>query len=626
MSYRKTVDANSIAFTQEGTGAVASTVQTKFGETLSVTDFGAVGDAVTDDSAAIQSALDAMGFGDTLLFPNGIYLLLTGLNITKSGVTLKGSNTIGDGGDPQWDYGKGPVLITNVAALDHLTLTWTYSTPYTYFSTSLLYQGTANTLYTSNVTIDGLQFSSIGAEHTGIAVNAKQGNKASDMTVRNCTFQGIGSPIACPMSNGGYGSGLSLIEGNSFYKKTTIPTTASDAILLGTGGVIIRNNEITWGAIRYHAGVTQTHRVLITGNNPCGHIDASADTGSGGDWVISSNSFVDMELGSMNIILDGIRRFSIVDNTIGSGTQGAGIEIRSLATDGIIANNLLMNTAQSTDVISCAGQRVTITDNHIQSLQATNFVVLEALSQSCRVSGNAFLDTTGKHILPSIACPDLSDPTSGGGLNIVANEGGERVNITVFGEFGETGATGEIGENDGPLIDIADAGGTITLPSVAVAARGKVLHFKDSAGNAFLENITVEGSTGETIDGASSFILDKDFQSVTIANMGDTWSKLSDTGEVNPLGVTTLGATGELTTEDFVACTTGGITVTLPVAATVGSGKVVYIKDRDGNANASNITIEGNGSETIDDSLNLVMNVDYQAVTLVTDGLNWMTV
>lgn len=63
-----------VKFTQAGTGAVERLASEKLKELVSVKDFGAVGDGVTDDRAAIQLAINA-AYGKTLYIPAGQYLL-----------------------------------------------------------------------------------------------------------------------------------------------------------------------------------------------------------------------------------------------------------------------------------------------------------------------------------------------------------------------------------------------------------------------------------------------------------------------------------------------------------------------------------------------------------------------
>lgn len=77
-------------------GAVGKTVHQKFQEMVSVKDFGAVGDGVTDDTAAIQAAINAVAAngGGSIFFPEGTYLLSSELTITTAGITLFGANRL----------------------------------------------------------------------------------------------------------------------------------------------------------------------------------------------------------------------------------------------------------------------------------------------------------------------------------------------------------------------------------------------------------------------------------------------------------------------------------------------------------------------------------------------------
>lgn len=70
-----------VSYLPAGTGAVATTVQAKLRESVSVKDFGAVGDGVTDDTIAIQAAINAqvpLHFGgDTYKITSPITQILT---------------------------------------------------------------------------------------------------------------------------------------------------------------------------------------------------------------------------------------------------------------------------------------------------------------------------------------------------------------------------------------------------------------------------------------------------------------------------------------------------------------------------------------------------------------------
>ena len=66
--------ANMVGYLYPNVSAVSRTVSSKLGEVeISVRDFGAIGDGVTDDTAAIHRALDATHAGATLRFPVGTY-------------------------------------------------------------------------------------------------------------------------------------------------------------------------------------------------------------------------------------------------------------------------------------------------------------------------------------------------------------------------------------------------------------------------------------------------------------------------------------------------------------------------------------------------------------------------
>ena len=104
-------DSDTVTYTPDGTGAVATTVENKLRESVSVKDFGAVGDGVADDTTAIQAAIDYAGTfaisggasqADknlynrcTVFIPSGRYKVTSKITINSAGVHIKGAGIFG---------------------------------------------------------------------------------------------------------------------------------------------------------------------------------------------------------------------------------------------------------------------------------------------------------------------------------------------------------------------------------------------------------------------------------------------------------------------------------------------------------------------------------------------------
>ena len=77
-------NANAVSYNQGGTGSVARTVEAKFKDSISVKDFGAVGDGGTDDTTKIQAALTAATGTKNVYLPAGTYIVSTTIYIPSN--------------------------------------------------------------------------------------------------------------------------------------------------------------------------------------------------------------------------------------------------------------------------------------------------------------------------------------------------------------------------------------------------------------------------------------------------------------------------------------------------------------------------------------------------------------
>jgi len=102
-----------IGYSPGGTGSVTTTVQAKLRQTVSVKDYGAVGDGTTDDTTAIQNTISAVGAagGGVVFFPTGTYKISSKLTINNNAVFLQGSGR------------RASILAPTAMSTDHILFT-----------------------------------------------------------------------------------------------------------------------------------------------------------------------------------------------------------------------------------------------------------------------------------------------------------------------------------------------------------------------------------------------------------------------------------------------------------------------------------------------------------------------
>ncbi|MCP3709721.1 glycoside hydrolase family 55 protein [Paraburkholderia sp. CNPSo 3274] len=86
------IQSSKLSYNEGGAGALTRTVQSRLQDFVTVKDFGATGNGSTDDTAAIQAAITAVGNagGGTVYFPPGTYKI-SSLTVPTTGVFLLGA-------------------------------------------------------------------------------------------------------------------------------------------------------------------------------------------------------------------------------------------------------------------------------------------------------------------------------------------------------------------------------------------------------------------------------------------------------------------------------------------------------------------------------------------------------
>jgi len=277
-----------VGFLQSGVSAVARTAQAKFRDTVSVMDFGAMGDGTTDDTAAIQAAINS---GYSLVFPAGTYKCA---NLTQS------TNF-------QRFYAYGQVNLSKNANGTLLTSSGTY------------------------VEFNGLQF--LGTGYTGDNIVCSGNNPR----FLNCSSYGT-SGRALKAT----GSHVQIIGTCGIYATTDATATGYD-IEIGVSGTATLYHELygvyssqsTGGILLTDTG---SHHIVGGQFGKLTIASGTAPAGSNGGMTVGARILGDVTVNLANSVFSG-NQFSTLTITLGTGTSQHSLDSSNNLVNTTIVNN-----------------------------------------------------------------------------------------------------------------------------------------------------------------------------------------------------------------------------------------------------------------------------------------------
>ena len=370
--------SNLVGFIQSGAGATARTVQSKLREFVSVKDFGAVGDGVADDTAAMTAA---HATGKVVFYPKGDYKFST-ISFSSGGLVGEGATT--------------RLLSSNTNTSDLITFTGvgtgsTTGDAVPYFANFYISVPTYSTKSAgaairltpsqANPSNNVLFFPYFENIHIRNVPSGIVWDNTALATVKDCKFFFYTGTAISSANTNAPDQGDNHIYGNTFFNGAGFNQGTALYIPSG-GGLYFTNNKINGGLKGIHvkplftgstsifniaansienvttgygvhfeygnsnAGV-QVSQIEITGNQFANnYYSVFLDNGAGTAFYwsiinIAGNTFLTNNASDQPITLQSGRDFTISGNTFDKtgGVGGTAITIGSLAAEGKIGIN-----------------------------------------------------------------------------------------------------------------------------------------------------------------------------------------------------------------------------------------------------------------------------------------------
>jgi len=519
--------AGQIGFSPAGAGAASRTVLNKLMDTISVKDFGATGDGVTDDATAINAAIAALpATGGAVYFPRGVYFVSTSninhacLWVNKDNVTFFGDGagsiieTTNNQHVPVHVSPEQDLSVVSIAgaAVENFVMhdlsvagTGVYQNFGLAYGRGVLLRKVRNAIIRDNFIFN--------MSMLGICVEQGEGNfLITNNIVGNCkytainfngrAYQSIISNNICYGSDGTVDSIAIQATGNSLVLNNTV---------YGSPGNFAQCGGIVWG----EGGYSGTGAIR---GNLVKHCRFGIKSHYHGPCQISDNTIINcMTTGGITLV---------------GGTM-AGFPVASA--DNLIANNTLINN--SPYQIECNAENTMISSNKCIRM-------VSPVNPSAPTEPDAILDVVPEYSIyvTAAGCSVVGNTMRGSNRGLVVKKGVSLANCEANDVLG-LGAAGlmvvESATNPGTIIALTD------------------LTERRSAGNGVYQN-RVFGNTKP---------------SQGFWRNGDIWERVpAIVGQT--LGEVVIGNTDTVTTATSAA---GSFTITVAAAPSAATGNLIGI-------------------------------------------------
>jgi len=585
--------------------------------TFNVKDYGAVGDGVTNDTAAIQLALTTAGAASArsrVFIPAGSYKITKTTGQTygvtvPSGVTVSGVpgqsvilNTGLDPNDATKNYdavfcatGTHDIVIEDVAFLGE-------NTPFTFYAQKQMSCVGFGTTGCADITVRRCVFDSqygfpIHAQGTGTRLHA------IDNVMRNCA-NGLNVNADYSRQTGNILHDCEGIEATGAYNQISGNQLAYTAAMAGSNGGISIGGATS-------AGVTAPGMVcagnVITDSPAIGITISDAVT----DSVVTGNTILRATTNGIQLVSGGfnpIARVAITNNVImdaglstGTAANRVGIYCKG-NTGGMVAHNSISyGVASGHDtyygMLLGAADGLRVTDNAVTSSNTGLIFVSGTYTNLTlarnRITAPTAITTTGATI--TYATETTQHPVAFN--NGVTVSGGASVSGALTAASASVGGASTALSYTAPTVSatttLAATGGVLNLNSVTATTTQALNTAGTAAQEADYYASLHKWFVG--LKGASpTDALDLDTSSARFAV-----PLVASAGVQGQIGVRTVTANTTLATSDQVLkvdATAGGVVVTVPLAST---GSYAWSVMRTDSATANTVTITASGSDTV---------------------------